>query len=129
MILAIVGSIKLKDNALAIKIIEEVLDKYKPDQVVSGGAVGIDTMAKEAAEARGIPIDEKLPKNNRWAPNGFADRNFEIAKTCDALIRIPIVGSKTYGSGWCRDRAVDMGKPTEEFLIDTVQNTVTWSCK
>lgn len=60
--LAIVGSCSLAGNVAAAQIIEQVLDKYKPDVVVSGGAVGIDSMAEAAANVRGILTCIYLPK-------------------------------------------------------------------
>lgn len=115
--LAIVGSVSLAGNADAERIINDVLDRYAPTEVVSGGAVGIDQMAARVARSRGIQVTEYLPKHNRWAPDGFKDRNLLIAQNCDAIIRIAARGSKTYGSGWTRDRAVEMGKQSEEYIL------------
>ena len=114
--LAIVGSVSLAGNQDAYKIIEEVLDRYAPELVISGGAKGIDSMAAERARAWGIEVWEFLPAFPRWE-DGYKPRNLEIARECDALVRIAARGSRTYGSGWTRDRAAEMGKPTEEFLI------------
>lgn len=116
MILAIVGSTELAGNQRALAIIENVLDRYEPTKVVSGGAPGIDKMAAAAARRRGIDVEEKLPAIHNWE-YGFKPRNIEIAEACDALVRIAMKGSKTYGSGWTRDYAAELGKPTEEFVI------------
>ena len=56
------------------------------------------------------------PKERNWE-RGFKPRNIQIAEACDVLVRIAKKGSKTYGSGWTRDYAASLGKPTEEFIV------------
>ena len=114
--LAIVGSVLLAGNREAQCIIEQALDEWRPDVVISGGAKGIDSMAVAEARKRGIVCVEHLPKTREWA-TGFAPRNRLIAQDCDALVRIVAQGAKTYGSGWTRDRAEEMGKPTQQFVV------------
>lgn len=114
--LAIVGSIRLKDNKEAQDKIESVVNTYKPDEVVSGGAIGIDTMAANYAESVGIPTKIFYPRKQEWWY--FRERNVKIAKYCDRLVRIVSSKSKTYGSGWTRDYAAKLGKHTEEFVIE-----------
>lgn len=113
--LAIVGSTSLIGKEEVYKIIEEVIEKYKPSTIISGGAKGVDSMAEEVAKKRGISTEIFLPKVNRW--EGYKERNLQIAKGCDVLVRIAARDSKTYGSGWTRDRALDMGKETVEYLL------------
>lgn len=120
--LAIVGSTGLAGNADAERIIRELFDRYQPAKLVSGGAVGIDTMAAEEAKRRGIPASIFLPEVRRWDGGGtaigFKQRNELIARACTRLARIVVRNSKTYGSGWTRDLAAKLGKPTEEYVID-----------
>lgn len=119
--LAIVGSVTLAGNAKALEIIEAALDRFKPRRVVSGGAVGIDTMAREAAERRGIPVTEYKPKVQAWlrgSPDGFEARNRLIAQDCSTLVRIGAANSQTYGSGWTRDLAYGLGKEVWSFVVD-----------
>lgn len=115
--LAIVGSTRLAGNEEALNIIRKVLREKQPSLVVSGGAKGIDSMAVAEAEALGIDTREFLPTLYQWAPHGFKERNLLIAMECDELVRIVSTKSTTYGSGWTRDRAKEMGKPTEEYIV------------
>lgn len=110
------GSTSLAGHPAAYKIIEEVLDEFQPEEVVSGGADGIDKMAIECAKRRGIQPKEYLPVCQEWH-RGFKPRNLRIAMRCNGLIRIVAYDSTTYGSGWTRDRAAEMGKPTREYVI------------
>ena len=41
-----------------------------------------------------------------------------IAEDCDELVRIADSCSRTYGSGWTRDRASTLGKPTAEYVLN-----------
>ncbi len=52
----------------------------------------------------------------RWW-DGFKPRNIQIATACERLVRIVSTTTKTYGSGWTRDYADNLGKPTEEIII------------
>lgn len=116
--LAIVGSTSLDGNPSALQLIRQIFDRYQPTTFISGGAVGIDTMAEEEARRRGILRDIRRPRVPSWgAPGGFRERNQEIADRCDVLVRIVASTSKTYGSGWTRDRAAAQGKHTEEYKI------------
>lgn len=113
--LAIVGSVSLDGNPQAAEIIQKVINKYHPTLVVSGGAPGIDTMAVNAARLKGIPVKEYTPSGQGWSY--YKRRNLMIAQNCDRLVRIVARDSKTYGSGWTRDRARELGVPTEEYLV------------
>jgi len=115
--LAIVGSVSLAGNADAYAIIFQVIRDYAPSEIVSGGADGIDSMAVEVAAFLGIPFREYRPKNARWAPEGYKERNLLVAGGCERLVRIVAAGSRTYGSGWTRDRAAERGIPTHEFIV------------
>lgn len=121
--LAIVGSTALDDwNRRAWWLVDRAVRFLDPAVIVSGGAPGVDTLAERAAERWEIPKDIRRPEVQAWwtanGKKGFADRNLEIATVCTALIRVAWVKSATYGSGWTRDRAKDMGKPTATFWLE-----------
>lgn len=118
MTLAIVGSAELTAEQVAAAkfILAHVFTRYQPTKVVSGGAPGIDTLAERAARYRGIEFEKFLPAEKNWE-RGFKPRNIKIAEACDQLVRIVSSTAKTYGSGWTRDYAEDIGKPTEEFTV------------
>jgi hypothetical protein len=111
--LAIVGSTEFViPDALgyAESVIRGHLKVYKPELVISGGAKGVDSLAVTIADELRIPYTEYLPFEPRWSPNGYRERNMKIAEECTAILRIICHTSKTYGSGWTRDRAVELGK-------------------
>lgn len=87
--------------------------------IVSGRSPkgGVDIMAARAAEGLGLELLEFPPKNNRWRPEGFEERNLLIARRCDRLYRIATRDGKTYGSGWTADRAEEMGKRVRRFYV------------
>lgn len=116
--LAIVGNTCLRGNQQAHNAVKLVIAHFQPTLIISGGAIGVDTMAKDEADAIGIPTDIKLPRVNRWdGPHGYKARNIEIAENCDALVRIWSPRSLTYGSGWTADYADFIGKPTVSIEI------------
>lgn len=59
---------------------------FTPDTIVSGGAKGADSYAREYAIKNGIPLIEFLPdymKHGRSAP---IIRNIQIVEDCDFLL-------------------------------------------
>lgn len=119
--LAVVGSARYVDESninQIQRIINEAVEKYQPTEIVSGGAEGVDTMAEETAKRLGIIPTIFRPTIRKWdGKGGFKERNFQIASHCDALIRVHSKRSRSYGSGWTRDRAKEQGKPTEDFEV------------
>lgn len=91
--------------------------RTKPVKVVSGGAIGIDSMAVAIARSMGIPYEVFLPKEKSWE-GGFKPRNILIAQACDKLLRVVAKSSTTYGSGWTRDYAAGLGKETWEREVE-----------
>lgn len=119
--LAIVGSTSLAGSADARRVIQRLLERYQAEHgrdlvIVSGGARGIDEMAAEEARVRHLHVVEHLPTGTGWA--FYRARNLRIAQDCDCLVRLVDPASRTYGSGWTRDRARDLGKPTYEYVIE-----------
>ena len=119
MILAIVGSVKLANCEKAAGVIRRYLVQHQPELVVSGGAEGIDQLAERIAwEEFGIPTCVFVPTIKAFkGVDGYAERNLKIAQTCTHLLRLAASDSTTYGSGWTRDQAVKLKKPTKEILI------------
>lgn len=116
--LAVVGSTNITDKQreIASVIIDGFLFAYTPELVISGGAFGIDSLARgrvtawNRAQEWNINFMEFLPKNQRWEPEGFKERNLLIAQECDYLLCIRSQQSTTYGSGWTADQAERLGK-------------------
>lgn len=118
-VLAIVGSTSWPDGDLAQvrRFIETAIEDDRPDEIISGGAAGVDELAVQIARERGIPYREFRPRNRRWQPNGFKERNLKIANECTRLLAIRSQYSRTYGSGWTADRAEEHGKPVQRRIV------------
>lgn len=54
-------------------------------EIVSGGAKGVDTCAREWAEKRGLPFREFLPDYARYKRGAPMKRNREIVEYCDFI--------------------------------------------
>lgn len=110
--LAIVGSRKFEKDAAAkdwaARYIQWVLTEYKPEVVISGGAIGIDQLAATMAAFEGIEVKEHLPKVKSWV--GYKARDILIAEDCTHLLAIIHPASTTYGAGWTADHAEKLGK-------------------
>ena len=68
--------------------VENIGDYLPADttELVSGGAKGVDTCAREYAEANGIPITEFLPEYNRYGRGAPLKRNIQIIDYADLVI-------------------------------------------
>lgn len=77
---AIVGSRNLKNISLERYISKEV------DEIVSGGAVGVDTCAAEYAKNKGIRMTEFLPQYERYGRAAPIVRNKQIVDYADKII-------------------------------------------
>ena len=65
------------------------LEKYIPPdttEIVSGGAKGVDTSAREYALANGIKLTEFLPNYKKYGRSAPLKRNLEIIKYADMVL-------------------------------------------
>lgn len=121
--LAIVGSrlIPPKHIPAILDAIAEAVRYHNPDEILSGGAVGVDTLAYAFARGAKIPCNPIEPEVMSWedrdGKKGYRSRNVEIAQKCDALLCIRAGSSKTYGSGWTADFAESQGKPVQRVML------------
>lgn len=106
MILGIVGSRKLAGSVNAYKIIQDYIEWFKPTKVVSGGAVGIDSMAMEVALGLGYSEDDltiHLPQPANDSRGAYIralfERNGWIVRDSTALLAVTVPG----GSNGTRD--------------------------
>lgn len=71
------------------KLTVDDLGKYLPsdtDEIVSGGASGIDLCAKEYALKNGIKLTEFLPDYSRYKKGAPLKRNLQIVEHSDVII-------------------------------------------
>lgn len=81
--LAIVGSRNCEKLT-----VEQVIAHIPPDttQIISGGAVGVDALAHEAANRLSIPITEFLPDYDIFGKTAPLVRNKTIVDNADCII-------------------------------------------
>jgi predicted Rossmann fold nucleotide-binding protein DprA/Smf involved in DNA uptake len=113
-LLALVGSVNI-DHDQAFEIGNKAIKELNPRAIVSGGAQGVDTIAEELAVFWGLPCIVCKPAGRGW--RYYEKRNRLIAEICDRLVRISSANTRTYGSGWTADRAEEMGKPVERYVV------------
>lgn len=105
---AIVGSrnLKVKD-----------IGKYLPEgvtEIISGGAIGIDTCAKNYAISNNITYTEYLPKYDIYGKSAPLKRNIEIIQAADTLIAF--WDGKSRGTKFVIDNCKKYKKPIKVYI-------------
>ena len=85
------------------------------DSIVSGGAIGVDSMAQRYAKDRGLRITIIYPDYGRYGKGATFIRNKEIVEESDRVVAFYATGHFQEGgtantAGWARK----LGKPIEE---------------
>ena len=58
-------------------------------EIVSGGAKGVDSCAREYAEKNKIPLKEFLPDYRKYGRGAPLKRNIEIIEYADGVLKMP----------------------------------------
>lgn len=88
----------------------EDLGKYLPDrttEIVSGGAKGIDTCAREYAASHGIKLTEFLPEYAKYGRGAPLKRNITIIQNSDIVLAF--WDSSSHGTKFVIDKCREMG--------------------
>ena len=88
------------------------LGDYLPEgttELVSGGARGVDSSAKEYAEAHGIKLTEFLPDYSRFGRGAPLKRNLQIIEYADSVLAF--WDGKSRGTKYVIDNCKKLGKP------------------
>jgi Predicted Rossmann fold nucleotide-binding protein involved in DNA uptake len=83
MIVAVIGSRNSRSATL------ELILQHLPARcsaMVSGGAIGVDTLAREAAAARGLPFTEFLPDYESLGARAPLARNIKMIEHADMVL-------------------------------------------
>ena len=88
--------------------IEQYL-KYIPDTIVSGGAKGADTYAREFAQKHNLKLIEFLPEYNKYGRTAPLVRNKLIIDECDCVLAF--WDGQSRGTKFTLDYAKEKGKP------------------
>lgn len=86
------------------------LGKYLPDgvtEIVSGGARGVDTSAREYALAHGIKLTEFLPEYDKYGRGAPLRRNITIIEHADLVLAF--WDGKSRGTKFVIDRCQKRG--------------------
>jgi hypothetical protein len=106
--LAIIGSRGIKNINLKEYITSDV------DEIVSGGAKGVDTIAREFAKANDITFVEFLPEYEKYGRGAPLLRNKEIVNYADKIIAF--WDGKSKGTKYVIEYAEKINKPCEVVL-------------
>lgn len=93
------------------------LGKYLPEgttEIVSGGAKGIDTCAKEYALANNIKLTEFLPEYEKFGRNAPLKRNLQIIDYADIVLAF--WDGKSRGTKFVIDNCGKMGVEVKVFM-------------
>lgn len=98
---AVIGSRGLEVNDL---------EKYLPaetDEIVSGGAIGVDTSARKYAISHGIKLTEFLPDYDRCGKVAPLKRNIQIIEYADIVLAF--WDGKSRGTSYVIDNCKRLG--------------------
>lgn len=97
------------------------LGKYLPKgttEIVSGGAKGVDTSAKEYALAHGIKLTEFLPEYDKFGRSAPLKRNITIIENADQVLAFWDGSSR--GTKYVIDQSRKRGVPVEVFTSNNL---------
>ena len=107
--LAIVGSRSFSDY----EFMKKILAFHSCTQIISGGAKGADTLAKQYAGENGISITEFLPNWDRDGKAAGFIRNKQIVNACDELVAF--WDGESRGTAHSIKLAEEAGKPIYKY--------------
>ena len=93
------------------------LRKYLPKgvtEIVSGGARGVDTSAREYALANGIKLTEFLPEYEKYGRSAPLKRNITIIKNADLVLAF--WDGRSHGTKFVIDNCKKLGIPVKVFI-------------
>lgn len=100
-------------------LVVDGLEKYLPDgveEIVSGGAKGIDSCAREYALRNNIKLTEFLPDYKRYGGRAAPlKRNLQIAEYADMVIAF--WDGVSTGTKYTIDEARKRGKKAEVYIL------------
>ena len=94
------------------------LEKYLPDsvtEIVSGGAKGIDTCARQYARANGLKLTEFLPEYARYGRAAPLKRNLAIIECADLVLAF--WDGVSHGTKFVIDNCKSRGIPVKVFVF------------
>ena len=95
----------------------EDLGKYLPEgttEIVSGGARGIDTCARDYASAKGFKLTEFLPEYKKYGRGAPLKRNLQIIDYADCVLAF--WDGQSRGTKFVIEHCKAQGKPVRVFL-------------
>ena len=107
--IAVIGSRGLRVNNL---------EKYLPKnttEIVSGGAIGIDTCAKNYALSHKIKLTEFLPEYEKYGKSAPLKRNLQIIEYSDEIFAF--WDGKSRGTAFVIKNSRKMGKKLSVYMI------------
>lgn len=93
--------------------------RYLPEnttEIVSGGAKGVDTSAREYALAHGIKLTEFMPEYTRFGRSAPLKRNITIIEYSDIVIAF--WDGKSRGTKFVIDNCRKLGVEVRVYIID-----------
>ena len=93
------------------------LGKYLPEgttEILSGGAVGVDTSARQYALAHAIPLTEFLPDYRRYGRAAPLKRNISIIESADLVLAF--WDGASHGTRFVIENCWRLGVPVKVFL-------------
>ena len=93
------------------------LEKYLPNgvtEIVSGGAKGIDTCAKQYAISNGIKLTEYLPEYEKYGRSAPLKRNIKIIEYADLVVAF--WDGVSHGTKFVIDNCKRQGIPVKVFV-------------
>ena len=103
--IAVIGSRDLTVKDLGVYLPENVTE------IVSGGAKGIDSCAREYALAHGIKLTEFLPEYSRYGRSAPLKRNIAIIENSDMVLAF--WDGKSHGTKFVIDECKKRGVPVK----------------
>ena len=111
--IAVVGSRGISDSESIHLAMQKVLKCMGRFVLVSGGARGVDLIAKDWGMEHGIEVMEYLPEYEAYGRRAPLVRNQLIAETCDYMLAF--WDGKSTGTMHVVAWAKALGKPVEVF--------------
>ena len=96
----------------------ESLGEYLPEgttEIVSGGARGVDTSAREYALGHGLKLTEYLPEYTRYGRGAPLRRNITIIESADLVLAF--WDGKSRGTKYVIDNCKRRNIPVQVYLI------------